>query len=100
MLVFFILGIKGKKKQPMYQQIMKKQPEQQNDSSATQEDAQSEILCNLNNLSQDVGNLVPDLEFHYHDKYVVPDQADIEMQDVASMPSTIASIINLFFGEF
>ena len=77
----------------MYKQIIKKQPEQQNDSSAIQEDAQSEILCNLSNLSQDVGNVVQGLEFYYHDKYVVSDQADIEMQDVASMSSTIASII-------
>ena len=77
----------------MNKQVIKKQPEQQNDSCAIQEDAQSEILCNLNNLSQDLGNVVQGLEFHYHDKYIVPDQADIEMQDVASMPSTIASII-------
>ena len=77
----------------LYKQIIKNQPEQQNDSSAIQEDAQSEILCNLNNLSQDVGNVLQGLEFHYHDKYVVPDQADIETQDVASMPSTKALII-------
>ena len=87
-------------KQPLNMQGINEQHEQQIDTCATEEDAQSEILCNLGNFSPNDGSVVQGHEFHYHEKYVVPDQADIEMQDVTSMPSTIASIIKGFFYVF
>ena len=88
-----IVGVKGNKKQTMQKNVTTKQAEHQFDTCSIEEDAQSEILCHVTNLSQDPVHVVQGLEFHYHDKYVVPDQTDIETQDVASMPSTIASII-------
>ena len=44
----------------MKNHVTKKQPEQQIDTCTIEEDAQSEIICNLSNLSQDPVHVVQD----------------------------------------